>query len=105
MRETEVDRDDGHLRGKHQTDQHHKKEAIAAAECQPCEGESRERASDKLAEGDEDETDEEINIPPDKPIISGPLPSADSLIRSVEELLRKERENNQNDSGFDEESE
>jgi len=27
-----------------------------------------------------------------------PLPSADTLIRSVEELLRKERENNQNQS-------
>ena len=53
-----------------------------------------------LAEGDNDESDEdeEIATTPDKPPVSGPLPSADSLIRSVEELLRKERENNQTDS-------
>ncbi|HLX55553.1 MAG TPA: PAC2 family protein [Ktedonobacteraceae bacterium] len=60
-----------------------------------------------LAESDEEEPDEdeEINVVPDKPVISGPLPSADSLIRSVEELLRKERENNQQDGDFNEESE
>jgi proteasome assembly chaperone (PAC2) family protein len=60
-----------------------------------------------LAEGDEDESDEdEEDAPtPDKPPVSGPLPSADSLIRSVEELLRKERKNNQADSDDDEERE
>src|SRR6202011_5273586 len=51
-----------------------------------------------LAEGDDDESDEdkddETATTPDKPPVSGPLPSADSLIRSVEELLRKERKNN-----------
>src|SRR6202165_926078 len=50
-----------------------------------------------LAEGDDDETEteeeQEAATSPDKPPVSGPLPSADSLIRSVEELLRKEREN------------
>ena len=58
-----------------------------------------------LAEEDEDETeeDEESAATPDKPPVSGPLPSADSLIRSVEELLRKERENNHSDSDSDEE--
>ncbi len=48
---------------------------------------------------DEDEDDEDgIIINPDEPVSTGPLPSADTLIRSVEELLRKERENNQNQS-------
>ena len=60
-----------------------------------------------LAEGDDDETEteeeQEAATSPDKPPVSGPLPSADSLIRSVEELLRKERENNHTDSDSDEE--
>lgn len=53
-------------------------------------------------EDDDDEDDDE-----DRPITrTGPLPSADSLIRSVEELLRKERENGpQNHYDDDEESE
>ena len=59
-----------------------------------------------LAEGNDDESeedkDEEAGATPDKPPVSGPLPSADSLIRSVEELLRKERENNHSDSDGDE---
>jgi hypothetical protein len=46
-----------------------------------------------------------VIINPDRPIGTGPLPSADSLIRSVEELLRKERENNQQRSDFEEEDE
>lgn len=62
-----------------------------------------EQASDLLDEEDEDEEseDDELIVNPDKPISTGPLPSADTLIRSVEELLRKERENNQqkNDEG------
>ena len=58
---------------------------------------------DDDAEHDEDE--DEVLINPDKSIGTGPLPSADSLIRSVEELLRKERENNQHKSDFDEEDE
>jgi len=62
-----------------------------------------------LAEGNDDESeedkDEEASAAPDKPPVSGPLPSADSLIRSVEELLRKERENNHNDGDSDEEHE
>jgi hypothetical protein len=60
-----------------------------------------------LAECDDDETEteeeQEAATTPDKPPVSGPLPSADSLIRSVEELLRKERENNHSDSESDEE--
>ncbi len=56
-------------------------------------------------EGEHDEDEDEVIINPDRPIGTGPLPSADSLIRSVEELLRKERENNQQRSDFDEEDE
>jgi proteasome assembly chaperone (PAC2) family protein len=68
-----------------------------------------EQASD-LLDDDENEDDEgsddddEIVVNPDKPISTGPLPSADTLIRSVEELLRKERENNQNKTGDDEDN-
>ncbi len=59
-----------------------------------------------LAEGEDEDSDEETNEEsptPDKPPVSGPLPSADTLIRSVEELLRKERENNHTDGESDEE--
>jgi proteasome assembly chaperone (PAC2) family protein len=59
-------------------------------------------------EDDEDEDDEDedsIIINPDEPVSTGPLPSADTLIRSVEELLRKERENNQNQSDDEEDDE
>jgi proteasome assembly chaperone (PAC2) family protein len=53
--------------------------------------------------GEDDEDDEDE----DRPITrTGPLPSADSLIRDVEELLRKERENgSQTHYDDDEESE
>jgi len=56
-------------------------------------------------DGEHDVDEEEILINPDRPIGTGPLPSADTLIRSVEELLRKERENNQHGSDFEEEDE
>lgn len=59
-----------------------------------------------LSESDDEDADEETNeesTVADKPPVSGPLPSADSLIRSVEELLRKERKNNHTDSESDEE--
>src|SRR2546425_3193846 len=49
---------------------------------------------DEEDEDDDDEEEEPI-INPDRAVNSGPLPSADTLIRSVEELLRKERENGQ----------
>lgn len=65
-----------------------------------------EQASDLLDdddnENDEGSDDDELVINPDKVAGTGPLPSADTLIRSVEELLRKERENNQQQSGDDE---
>ncbi|HYX50441.1 MAG TPA: hypothetical protein VE843_11900, partial [Ktedonobacteraceae bacterium] len=56
-------------------------------------------------DGEHKEDEDDVLINPDRPISTGPLPSADSLIRSVEELLRKERENNQNRSDFDEDDE
>ena len=67
-----------------------------------------ESETDSLLTGEnedesDEEKDEEANTTPDKPPVSGPLPSADSLIRSVEELLRNERKNNHSDS--DEEQE
>ena len=48
---------------------------------------------------DEDEEAEPSNL--DTVASSGPLPSADSLIRGVEELLRKQRENGQSKSQDD----
>ncbi len=55
-----------------------------------------EDQAQKMANGEDDDDDDEepLIINPDRPASTGPLPSADSLIRSVEELLRKERENN-----------
>ena len=66
-----------------------------------------EQASDILNEDDDDqeEDDDAILFNPDRPPGTGPLPSADTLIRSVEELLRKERENNQHNSDLDEDDE
>jgi hypothetical protein len=43
------------------------------------------------AELDDEEEDEPLN--PDRTESTGPLPSADMLIRDVEELLRQQREN------------
>ncbi len=57
------------------------------------------RLEQQVEEDDEDEDDEdnedgeETGNYLDKAISTGPLPSADMLIRDVEELLRKEREN------------
>src|SRR5215467_1642388 len=58
---------------------------------------------------DDDEDDEDddggIIFNPDRAAGTGPLPSADVLIRGVEELLRKQREHNQTDSDDDEDEE
>ncbi len=56
-------------------------------------------------DGENDDDEDDILFNPDRTIGTGPLPSADSLIRSVEELLRKERENNQQKSDLDEDNE
>jgi proteasome assembly chaperone (PAC2) family protein len=55
---------------------------------------------------DEDEEDESFFKPnPDRAVGTGPLPSAESLIRGVEELLRKQRENGEQKPIDDDESE
>lgn len=64
-----------------------------------------EEQAGEISDDDDDDDDDEIRINPDMPVSTGPLPSADTLIRSVEELLRKERENNQQKSDLDEDNE
>ena len=64
-----------------------------------------EEQSGDILDEDEEEDEDDIAINPDRPVNAGPLPSADSLIRSVEELLRKERENNQQRTDHDEDDE
>ncbi len=59
------------------------------------------KLEEQLAQNAEDEEDEddvegEVTINPDISVGTGPLPSADTLIRSVEELLRQERKNGSN---------
>lgn len=49
------------------------------------------RLEEQVDDHDDEDDDDDEN--PDVIIGTGPLPSADSLIRGVEELLRKEREN------------
>ncbi|WP_338251279.1 PAC2 family protein [Dictyobacter halimunensis] len=55
-----------------------------------------------LDDGDEND-DEDLLVDPDHTLNSGPLPSADSLIRDVEELLREQRGNGQSQQSDDEE--
>jgi proteasome assembly chaperone (PAC2) family protein len=61
-----------------------------------------EQVAGLMEEDEEDENDDEIAINPESTAGTGPLPSADTLIRSVEELLRKERENNGHQQSNDE---
>lgn len=55
------------------------------------------------SEDDEDDADEDSIFNPDKTVATGPLPSAESLIRGVEELLRKQRENDEFNKPIDDE--
>jgi proteasome assembly chaperone (PAC2) family protein len=64
-----------------------------------------EEQAGEISDEDGEEDEDELLINPDRPVSTGPLPSADSLIRSVEELLRKERESNQQRSDSEEEDE
>lgn len=59
---------------------------------------------DEEDEDDEDDEDTDMVIHPDRPASTGPLPSADSLIRSVEELLRQERKHQQQHFDEDEDN-
>ena len=63
-----------------------------------------EQLADSMNE-DDDEDEDDIVFNMDKTVGTGPLPSAESLIRGVEELLRKQRENGPQESDEDEESE
>lgn len=68
-----------------------------------------EEEKDEDADADEDEADEddddtEMVIHPDRVASTGPLPSADSLIRSVEELLRQQRKQQEQDIDEDEDN-
>ena len=64
-----------------------------------------EQVTSSAQEDDEDEDDESsFNDNPDTAVGTGPLPSAESLIRGVEELLRKQRENDEPKPIDDEES-
>jgi proteasome assembly chaperone (PAC2) family protein len=60
-----------------------------------------------LANSDDDDDDEDslFNPNPDRTVGTGPLPSAESLIRGVEELLRKQRENGEFQTTDDDENE
>lgn len=60
-----------------------------------------EQMAEMEEDEDEDEADE-LDFNPDKAAGTGPLPSADTLIRGVEELLRQQRENNQQKRDNDE---
>jgi proteasome assembly chaperone (PAC2) family protein len=55
------------------------------------------------SEDDEEDEDDDSIFNPDKTAGTGPLPSAESLIRGVEELLRKQRENDEFNKPIDDE--
>ena len=55
------------------------------------------------SEDDEEDEDDDSIFNPDKTVGTGPLPSAESLIRGVEELLRKQRENDEFNKPIDDE--
>jgi proteasome assembly chaperone (PAC2) family protein len=58
-------------------------------------------SDDDDAEDDEDNDEDDDFFNPDRARSTGPLPSAESLIRGVEELLRKQRENGKHISDDD----
>lgn len=66
-------------------------EQITALVARDPEASAYVRKLEEQAATDDDDDDEDEN--PDIVIGTGPLPSADTLIRGVEELLRKQREN------------
>lgn len=55
------------------------------------------------SDSSDDDDDDDSIFSPDKVVGTGPLPSAKSLIRGVEELLRKQRENDEFNKPIDEE--
>lgn len=64
------------------------------------------KLEEQIASGvdtEDEEEEEEDTMHLDRPASTGPLPSADSLIRDVEELLRKQRENGSSQTSDDDE--
>jgi predicted ATP-grasp superfamily ATP-dependent carboligase len=51
------------------------------------------KLEEQIADAELDDEDEDESLHPDTVESTGPLPSADTLIRDVEELLRQQREN------------
>lgn len=78
------------------------REYVRKLEKQAEEEEEKEDGEDE--EDDDNDDDDEMVIHPDRVASTGPLPSADSLIRSVEELLRQQREQQQQDFDEDEDN-
>lgn len=64
-----------------------------------------EQISGNMSSEDEEDDEDDTVFNPDRATSTGPLPSAESLIRGVEELLRKQRENGQQFSDDSEENE
>jgi proteasome assembly chaperone (PAC2) family protein len=64
-----------------------------------------EEQASGLAEAEDEDDEDESFFTPERGAGTGPLPSAESLIRGVEELLRKQRENGQPGENDDEENE
>ncbi len=91
-----------------QTDAVHFEEQVTALVARDPEASAYvRRLEEQVAEGrsdDDEDDDEEIERNLDRAPGTGPLPSADSLIRDVEELLRKQRENGQQSQDDNEEN-
>ena len=66
--------------------------------------EDEEEDEDEDEDEAEDEDEDESIFTTEKGAGTGPLPSAESLIRGVEELLRKQRENGQQQLNDDEDN-
>lgn len=79
------------------------REYVRKLEKQVEEDEDKDEEDDEEDDEDEDE-DADMVIHPDRVASTGPLPSADSLIRSVEELLRQQREQQQQNFDEDEDN-
>ncbi|OLB58322.1 MAG: hypothetical protein AUI01_02480 [Ktedonobacter sp. 13_2_20CM_2_56_8] len=64
-----------------------------------------EQISEAVHSDDDEDEEEDSFFNADRSTGTGPLPSAESLIQGVEELLRKQRENGEQNKPIDEEDE
>ena len=69
---------------------HFEEQVSALVACDPDASAYVRKLEEQLASSGENEEEEKSYL--DRPVSSGPLPSADSLIRNVEEMLRNQRE-------------